>query len=115
MPHSDPTRFTRAIATYSSQAARLAQRRYPSIVSALPAKNRVPFQIAPNIFTAITAIRAYINRASTDLFEILVATQMLESMTYNPRPTRAEVSDVANAVLAAKNRVSFNDRRPPIR
>ena len=113
----DVMRARRAIAQRGSRVPLVAKLEKPQAIDNLEAI----LQVADGVMVArgdlgvevapekVPLIQKHIIRRALDYRRpVITATQMLESMIENPRPTRAEASDVANAVFDGTDAVMLS-------
>ena len=124
----DVAKLRRLIAEHGSDACTVAKVERPEAVKNLDgiieeadavmvARGDMGVELGPEAVPALQ--KRIIRRCLEARKPVITATQMLESMITNPRPTRAEVSDVANAIYDGTSAVMLSAEtasgRHPIR
>ncbi len=116
--HADDLRHAREYITRAGKETPLiAKIERPEALKALPqilevadalmvARGDLGVELSPQAVPIIQ--KQIIEAANRSGVPVITATQMLESMIQNPRPTRAEASDVANAIIDGSDAVMLS-------
>jgi pyruvate kinase len=114
---ADVTEVKQIIASHSADVPVIAKLEKPQAIDHLEeilevadgimvARGDLGVEVAPEKVPVIQ--KHVIRRAAAWRKPVITATQMLESMIENPRPTRAEASDVANAIFDGTDAVMLS-------